>query len=851
MDERLLDGSLIRFRRAGVSAATTRAAAKGVRTNSLDSRIKHSGSPKSKGIYKMLLEATETCLLFNGMTVDQRNVVIEVMNEVRCVLGDEIITEGEDPTASADKDNFYVVGEGQFEITKGGKVVQNRAVGDIFGELALMHNSARQATVRCMSAEAVVWALPRNIFHEIQHLQALENVNTLVESLKHVELLSSLAPPQFQKLVDAFEVVYFGKGERILQQGDAGDAFFIILSGLVECKSDTSTASTELGRLEYFGERALLKDDTRAVNVDAISPVTVAKVTRDIFSDVLGPLQTIMETELTRRILRSVPILSHLTETERDQVLLKFKEFQYAPGEKIIAQGEAGDTFYIVKEGSVECFVGGALVKTIGNGGYFGERALIKSEPRAADVLAAGAVTCMALSREDFGAILGDLEPVLAHNMLKDALRAAPILRSLSSVQREMILDCFEFTDFKQGDLIFRQGDPGYSFVLIREGEVKCIKDEVEVATLKDGDYVGERSLLFNDPRACDVIVTSESCQTAFLVRETFEQCMGPIQDVLKRAMHKIDFDDLKPFCILGTGTFGTVKLVKHDPSGQTFAIKIVSKARVVAFHQQEHIMNEKRILSEIDHPFCVELITTFKDESHLYMVLEFLPGGELFSLLQKERRLSEGAASFYSCMVMLAFDYLHNRNFIYRDLKPENLMLDKKGYIRLVDFGFAKMIKDRTWTLCGTPEYLAPETIRNKGHGKGVDWWALGILIYEMMAGYPPFCGDTPMGTYKLILEGAIEFPKSMGMYGRDVVRRLLHPAYTKRLGCLRNGALDIKQHRYFCNIDMPELLKMRVPPPFVPNVKDNTDTSNFQSYQEPPKEQYVDDGSGWDNDF
>ena len=140
--------------------------------------------------------------------------------------------------------------------------------------------------------------------------------------------------------------------------------------------------------------------------------------------------------------------------------------------------------------------------------------------------------------------------------------------------------------------------------------------------------------------------------------------------------------------------------------------------------------MNEKRIMAETDHPFCIRLIAAYKDRTHLYMVLEICQGGELFSLLQKERKLDEPASAFYGASVMLAFEYLHNRNIIYRDLKPENLLLDGKGYLKVVDFGFAKLIKDRTWTLCGTPEYLAPEIIRSKGHGKGVDWWALGILL-------------------------------------------------------------------------------------------------------------------------
>ena len=185
------------------------------------------------------------------------------------------------------------------------------------------------------------------------------------------------------------------------------------------------------------------------------------------------------------------------------------------------------------------------------------------------------------------------------------------------------------------------------------------------------------------------------------------------------------------------------------------------------------------------------------------------------------------------------------------RDLKPENLLLDVRGFVKICDFGFAKRIKDRTWTLCGTPEYLAPETIRNKGHGKGVDWWALGILIYEMMTGFPPFCGDTAMSTYKQILEGQLDFPKSMSRAAQDIIRRLLHPSYSKRLGCLRNGTVDVRLHRFFGQVDLKELLKCKLQVPHVPKIQDSMDTSNFMKYDDDPDPEYKDDGSGWDKDF
>jgi len=357
--------------------------------------------------------------------------------------------------------------------------------------------------------------------------------------------------------------------------------------------------------------------------------------------------------------------------------------------------------------------------------------------------------------------------------------------------------------------------------------------------------------LLYGVAREYDAIVASATCLAAFLDQSAFEAVMGPIQDVLKRATDVVKREDLEEHKLLGVGTFGKVRLVRDKASQRIFAMKIISKSKVMQYNQQEHIISEKNILAEVDHPFLIQLIATFKDTERLYMVLEYCPGGELFTLLQRHKRLKEEHCVFYAGSVMLAFEYLHEISVIYRDLKPENLLLDKQGYIKICDFGFAKRIKDRTWTLCGTPEYLAPEIIRSKGHGRGVDWWALGILIYEMAAGFPPFCGDSAMQTYKLILEGALEFPRSMGHTTKDLVRRLLHPSVTKRLGCLRNASADVRLHRWFGDLDMQQLLRMKLPTPYTPTVRDAMDTSNFPHYDEAPDAPYEDDGSGWDDAF
>ncbi|KAK4106602.1 kinase-like protein [Parathielavia hyrcaniae] len=298
------------------------------------------------------------------------------------------------------------------------------------------------------------------------------------------------------------------------------------------------------------------------------------------------------------------------------------------------------------------------------------------------------------------------------------------------------------------------------------------------------------------------------------------------------------DFDLLRT---LGTGSFGRVHLVQSQHNHRYYAIKVLKKAQVVRMKQVEHTNDERRMLAEVKHPFLITLWGTFQDPKNLYMVMDFVEGGELFSLLRRSGRFPNPVAKFYAAEVTLALEYLHARHIIYRDLKPENLLLDRHGHLKITDFGFAKRVPDKTWTLCGTPDYLAPEVVSNKGYNKSVDWWSLGILIYEMLCGYTPFWDSgSPMKIYENILRGKVKYPAYINPDAQNLLERLITADLTKRLGNLYGGPQDVKGHPWFAEVTWDRLARKDIDAPYSPPVKAGMgDASQFDRYPE-ETEQY-----------
>ncbi|XP_016528955.1 serine/threonine-protein kinase Sgk2b isoform X3 [Poecilia formosa] len=280
------------------------------------------------------------------------------------------------------------------------------------------------------------------------------------------------------------------------------------------------------------------------------------------------------------------------------------------------------------------------------------------------------------------------------------------------------------------------------------------------------------------------------------------------------------DFDYLK---VIGTGSFGKVLLARHRKQGGYYAVKALDKQMIIKRKEQRHVMVERSVLLKgLKHPFLVGLHFSFQTPKTLYFVLDFANGGELFYHLQREGSFPEPRAAFYAAEIAAALGYLHSLSIVYRDLKPENVLLDSEGHVMLTDFGLCKegvAVGGITHTFCGTPEYLAPEVLLGQPYSLAVDWWGLGAVLFEMLSGLPPFYSRSRLEMLENILYSPLQLPSGLSESAHSLLKGLLERNVSKRLG-QRLDIEELKEHQFFASINWDDLIARKVRPPFIPKV-------------------------------
>lgn len=539
--------------------------------------------------------------------------------------------------------------------------------------------------------------------------------------------------------------------------------------------------------------------------------------------------------------------------------------------EEIIKEGDVGSHMYVCASGSYEVLMKGKVVNTFDNIRVFGEIAILYNAKRNATIRAKKDGKLWVLDRGAYLQIIIDIN-IKEQNELLSFLKQVPSLNKKDDSVLEEVANRLHREFFNTEEVIVKQGDRGDKFYIILAGTVTVTKENVGiVGTLERGQFFGELALLKEDCRQATVTANAPGAECLSLTRLEFLNLIEDIgvttpkppptktENPIDKEIANIQLADLVAIKTIGIGGFGRVELRQHKKNKNlVFDLKVLNKYDMVEQQQQEHVFNEKNLqMACSGSKFIVQLYKTFRDSKYLYFLMESCLGGDLWTMLQKQKTkcFPEPDARFLSACVLEALAYLHERGIVYRDLKPGNLLIDEKGYIKLCDFGFAKKLLPRvkTYTFVGTPEYVAPEIVLNRGHDKSVDYWGLGIFIYEMLVGRTPFrTNDTSyIKTYNLILRGIdnISFDSRIPPTAGHLIKKLCRPMPAERLGILK-GAQDIRNHKWFKGFDWDKLNARTMKSPCIPKLKHNTDTSYFNNF---PNDTDVppDDLTGWDKEF
>lgn len=697
-------------------------------------------------------------------------------------------------------------------------------------------------------------------FQTPRYPKSLTAVTFIDSSLEDNFIFASLSRKERRLLIDAMVMETVPAGTLIIKQGEVGDFFYVVEDGHVSFAVDNQHVGS-CGKGGSFGELALLYNCPRAASCLANTVCRLWKVDQKTFRYMLANNTNAQQKDINE-VLRKVPFLSELDDHDLMRVSDALTSVTFPEGERIINKGDIGEVFYIIREGTTKVHDIGFGDSTyvdqpLGPGDFFGERALITGDPRVANVTATSSCTCLCLSRETFDKVLGPLQGLIDNAMKKRTLLGVPLFSNSQFQPHELarLTDLIVETTYQAGTILAEEGKPiTQNLYIIRSGNVAVANDNGIINNLKDADYFGDK-FLKEPPGFISKQTISVQAETicGVLSREDIENVIGkisrlgqPLAPATSNLNTTIRFKDLVKFRILGVGTFGKVWLVSHKRTGTPYALKQLSKREIIGHHQVEGVIREKNIMSSLDHPFVVNLVATFHDDRFLYMLIALVQGGELFSVIHTETRdgIPNGNSRFYAACILESLAHLHHRSIAYRDLKPENILIDERGYCVLVDLGFAKIVVDKTYTLCGTPEYLAPEIILSKGHDKGVDYWAFGVLVYEMLVGRSPFYsyGTDQVSLFKRIVQVKYSFPHGGMVHdlAQDLIQRLIVRRQANRLGCLSRGDNDVRDHMWFSIIDVDKLLKKQIPSPWRPVIKDPLDATHFDSYRhlenEPP---------------
>ena len=736
-----------------------------------------------------------------------------------------------------DKGNyFYIIKKGKLElIAEYGKKILNQ--DETFGELALIENKARTATVKSIDY-CILYLINGKLFREtvsqINEGELLERLNFL----KAISIFNVLDNVHLNSIALGMLKCEFDKGQTILYEGDVGQSIYIIKYGKVKCFKGEKEVRF-LGPRDFFGESAVLFNTNRSLSVLVEEKSVCYQISESLLIDIIGE-------EYKNIIIYSISKVS-IRKSQYMKILANEMFFNKILDNCVLKTFNNKDVVYDIKNPNAfnKFFI---LI----SGNFIKEST---GEILASRIQLFGDIYIKRNSNPDFNIIAQDecrtiefnwdeIFPKLNLNIEKrKALTLFERIEQLKQISlfhetnENKLVDIFlsmKKEKFKKGEKIFEEGEKGNKLYLVKKGKIKVFKNSKFIREIKEGNYFGEVALLINEPRSATVIADTD-ISLLTLTKEDFKNFID--KRMLDYLTHKISLMDNFNLTLehlffiknLGKGKFGNVSLVHNNKN--FFAIKAVNKK--AADKQKiliKYFIQERNILLTIDHPFIMKLVKTLKTENHIFFLLEYI-SGQTFGKYLSERTIKQlkniEETKFYIATLLIIINYLNQNNICHRDLKPDNMILNELGYLKLIDFGTSIIIKDFTNTITGTPYYIAPEVLLGKGYGFSCDYWSIGIITYEIYYNSYPFGKDAndPMDVYREVIKKHLII-KNGDHKIIQLINCLLKKKVNERVCSLEKAKkLDI-----FKDFQWDDLMDLKLEPQYIPRINQ---LKSFNDYQ------------------
>ena len=772
----------------------------------------------------------------------KQNIIDSILTEIMYL----VIPKGVILYDTSDISNFfYIIIKGKaklVKIKKNNKEINDEknstkelGPGDSFGDISFFEGKERDEEV-IAKENMELYIIDSESCRELLKKNNEIILKEKFDFLNNISIFESLDKISKYNVAQKLVKKEFPPNIKIISRGEAGDKLYIIKEGIVSCKIGVKEIR-KLSNNEYFGENTLLIEAKRSADVITLQKCICYELTKKDLQEALSYdyINIILFCFFNYSINNNLNLKKIIIDSLLPEIFKCFKLRQYSKKDLIFDINNSDSLkknskrLVIVVSGSV-CIHGKVLYQ---KGSIIGEEIFqdYNNKNIPAELFAYPDCITLEATIDDLAKVMKiDLNKEKPYNILRyiNKLKKSYLFKNLSENTLEAIAKNIKKEKFNKGDTIIQEGTSGNTFYLISKGKVTIMKEGKPLRILDTGECLGEKSLLSNDSLRTASAIAEDKVICYAINKKEFDMILKEPKTreylLKKLALQNTDIQlsDLYYIKFLGKGKFGSVSLV-HNKTNlyaiKAISIRMVEKEKMLS----KYFVNERNIMITLDHPFIVKMVKSLKNKKYCFILMEFVNQINLDKYLSKKRiKKNVYETQFYIGSILLMLDYLQKRYIAHRDIKPSNIMIDDNGYLKMIDFGTAKILKDYTSTIIGTPHYIAPEILQGKGYSLSCDFWSIGICMFEIFYGIYPFGNNANevIDIYKEVLKKRLEFPYDSSKY--KVVNNFIKELLAKKVNERICNVSKLKKMEFFDGFDFDKLNDFQLEPPHKPDKKD-----------------------------